>query len=489
MRDKLLKSWKRAGVATIACGIVSLAGCSSYRQTEVLADDQLPDSHNEELRAQLDQLGVDYDTEFVDQLTLPRVTAPIVTATSLQTTAPVGRNTHEQINPPRGANAQSNLGFFPTLSITATSQNNPGRVAGGDNQTDVSFILIPTLKYRGTIKNRHVYEISASSATESYDELSSLDSDNLQLSASIKLDLSDKVKTDIYGVRGESSDPRGTTSTRILDADAVNDEFVEQLLGARVTLGRRTNRLQLSAGVETTELDFTNNQQDQRDRQDDRVSAGVYLNLGPKSSVFLSGSKTNVDFEQPSSDIFDSTNTQISVGLGWEPNYTTSLLLQAGNLEKDFDDATFDDQDVTSYLGKISWLPTEFTSLNFYTSRAFEETTSRNSPVTVSDVFGVNLEHAFTDIFRGQVFINFIDDELIGLRQDETVDYGIGLFFNVNRTLSLGAGWSHIERESSDPSANFESDSYYITATLKPRVSKDFGEPEIQTSDSLRSSN
>ena len=55
-----------------------------------------------------------------------------------------------------------NLGFFPSLTISATQRKNPGRVNGADDEDDVSWSIVPILKYRGAIRNRHVYELTAS---------------------------------------------------------------------------------------------------------------------------------------------------------------------------------------------------------------------------------------------------------------------------------------------------------------------------------------
>ena len=375
----------------VAISVLTVAGwATDYNRVEA------SDGNGAVLR----QLDTNFDTDFADEITSAREFEPIGTNANLRTTAPLGKNSQSAINPPGGVKTQSNLGFFPSLSITVSSQDNPARVADGDSQSDTSFSISPKLKYRGAINSRHIYELAASARSESYEELSSLDSDDLQLSAAIKLDISEKVKADIYGQRAENDDPRGRTATRIIGEQIPNDEFVEESIGGRLTLGRRSNRLQLVVGVERAELDFTNNDQDQRDREDTEVSAGLYLNVAPKTSLFVTGATRDVDFSQASSSTFNSTDTEIAVGVGWEPSYTTSLLVQVGNIEKEFDQGSFPDQDSDSYLGKLSWLPTQFTTVSLYASRAFEESTALNSPVIISDVFGVNLEHAFYQHFQ-----------------------------------------------------------------------------------------
>ncbi len=480
-------AFRNALILVIVLCISGCAGVSGVVETAESSNDQEVDESSVETDSQ-ENKQFKYDTRYVDQLTLPRVAAPIVTGANLQTTATVGRNTQASVNTPKGASAQSNLGFFPSLSIGASSTTNPSRIGSSGDESDSSLRIVPVLKYRGAIKNRHVYELTASASSESFDELNNLDSDNLQLGAAIKLDITKKLQADVFASRAQSSDPRSSTATRVLDSQIQNDEFTEDSVGGRVTIGRRTNPLQFVLGVEHSELDFTNNNQDQRDRTNDILLAGVYLNVGPKTSVFLKGTQDEIDYESGVSASFDSTNRSVNIGVGWEPSYTTSVLAQAGRIEKDFEASGFADQDSNSFLGKLTWLPTEFTSLNLYTSKTFEESTDRSSPVTISELVGVNLEHAFTDALRAQVFVNFIEDELVNFRQDETTDYGLGLFYDFTKWLSLGASWSRTERESSDPSANFDSDTFSITASIKSKIGGAFGEPEIQTSEGLRTS-
>ncbi len=469
--------------------LLALGGCAGSGGTGIPAGDPLPAAGSDDGAAESQQGEPETgdDTEYVDTLSLPTVAAPVVIGTAPQTTAPVGRNTQEAVSPPQGAQVNSNLGFFPSLTISATRRDNPAREHGEDEQEDTSWSIVPVLKYRGAIRNRHVYELGVSAATETFDELEELDSDTLNYNAALRLDMTEKLKVDLYGNHAKSSDTRGATGARLLQPGEANDEYEETAFGGRVTLGRRTNPLQLVLGAQQGDLDFTNNNQDARDRTDQRIHGGVYVNISPRTSFFLNAGQTTIDYAEDGSAGFDSTNTDINLGVGWEPSYTTSLLLQAGTIEKSYDTHSFDDQDTNSYLGKLSWLPTEFTSLNMYTSRTFEETTDRSSPVTVSDLVGLSMDHAFTDSIRGQVYFNLIDDDLVNVRQDETTDYGVGLFYDFNRYLSLGASWSRTDRSSTDPAADYDSDAFSITASIKPARSRDFGEPEIQTSDGLRS--
>jgi hypothetical protein len=434
----------------------------------------------------LEDLDTEYDTRYVDQLTLPRVAAPLASAAKVESSTAVGRGTQRNVNPAPGANVGANAGFFPTLTIRANSRKNPARVAGGDNQTDDSIGIGLDLKYRGLINSRHIYELSASTAREDFDEFVSLDAKNTLFSAALRLDMTQKLKADLYTSYAQNDDTRGVTATRLLDPNEPNDEYEEADYGGRITIGRRTNPVQIVVGAERSNIDFTNNEQSERDREDDQFSAGLYLNVSPKTSLFLIGQQTDIDYESPLSAEFDSRNTELNLGIGWEPSYISSLLLRIGRIEKSFEDSEFEDQDTESYLGKFTWLPSDLSVLSLYVSKTYEESIDRSSPVIESVLSGMNLGHSITDSFRAQAFINFIEDDLINVRQDEITDYGIGLYYNINRWMEVGGSWSRTERDSTDPAAVYNSELFSISLTVRPRFNREFGDSEIHTGDDLR---
>lgn len=454
----------------------SLADTASTNRGDATSDKEM----------RLEELGVEYDTRYVDQLTLPRVAAPLASASALESSAGVGRNTQKSINPSAGANVQANTGFFPRLVIRRSSRDNPARVAGGEDQSDDSLFVGLDLKYRGLIKNRHLYEVGALVSGEEYDELVTLDTEKLDLSAALRLDITEKLKTDLYTSYLESNDSRGITATRLLDTEEFNDEFEDTTFGGRVTIGRRSNPLQLVFGAEYSNLDFTNNDQSQRDREDDQLLAGLYFNVSPVTSLFVSGKQTDIDYKSNASADFDSRNTEVVLGLGWEPSYSSSILLQVGNIDKSFNNSQFEDQDTDSYLGKFTWLPNGLSTINLYASKTYEESVSRESPLIESVLTGVNLAHNFTDAIRGRAHYNLIEDDLINVRLDEISDYGFGLFYRIRRWIEFSATWARAERDSTDANAVYNSEIFSISLAITPRFNRDFGDSRIQTGGDLR---
>ena len=205
------------------------------------AADPVPSADSSVSEAGRAETGSAENTELVDSLSLPAVAVPVATGASPQTTAPVGRNTSVNLAAPAGVQANANLGFFPSLTLSVSKRDNPARIAGGEDQNDVSWTIVPVLVYRGAIRDRHIYELGASASRESFDELVSLDNDSYNLNAALRLDLTEILKVDLYGDTGQGSDTRGGTATRLLPPGVENDTYEQSRYGGRVTIGRRSN--------------------------------------------------------------------------------------------------------------------------------------------------------------------------------------------------------------------------------------------------------
>ena len=239
--------------------------------------------------------------------------------------------------------------------------------------------------------------------------------------------------------------------------------------------------------AEHSDIDFTNNNQDNRDRESDTVGAGVYWNVSPRTSIFANIKETDIDYRLAAQSGFDSDETSATIGIGWEPSYHTSLVAEVGNLEKDLADPGLSDFDSEIYAGRLSWSPSANSNVGIYVSKHTEESTEFIAPFTESELVGISFSHGFTDRLRGEAYVNSIDDDLINVRQDEILDFGIGIFYDLASWVTLGLNWNHTERDSTDPDAEFESNSYGLTATFKPRRAISF--ESLHTREGLGQSN
>jgi hypothetical protein len=463
-----------SATAVVPAGVVVIAQSSTSSSVGTEIDNVKSDAS--ESQEDLEERFED-QIDLFDQYSLPRSAAPVAVDSSLQTSSPIGHNSQKSLSRPEGVRVDAESGFFPSITIGISREINPVRVEKNEKQEyDEDWVLTvaPQIVYRSSINNRHAYEVGVATQYESYDEFTNLDSNSWSLFGALNLNISEKVQGDLYADHTEGNDSRGGTASRILDVDEENDEYVSDTLGGRVTFGRRSNTLQFLLRAENSSWDYTNNNQDSRDRNNFLIGSGVYWNVGPKTSLFVNLDQTDIDYDQQSSSGFDSTETRNTIGIGWEPTFYTSLIFEIGNLKKDLKDPTLTDYDDTTYSGRINWSPTDRSNIGLYASQLTEESTDFESPYILSDILGVDFSYMFTDRFRGNAYYNVLDDDLVDVRQDDTVDFGVGVFYDVARWITLGAGWSHTERESTDPGAEYDYDNYHLTIGLRANKRIDF---------------
>ena len=432
-----------------------------------------------------DEQGTDSesdDNEGDEPYALPQDASPVVVDSNLQTGSPIGHNTQTALTRPRGVRSDSTTGFFPSLTIGAGKESNPRRAPGevATNTTDTVIRITPAIVYRGRINNRHTYELGAAARTESFESFTNLDSNSVVLTSALNLDITAVLQGDIFASHEEGSDIRGATATREVDPFESRDEYKRDNIGGRITIGRRSNILQLVLGVDQDQIKYTNNNQNHRDREDNSFRAGLYWNVGPRTALFLNGRYTELNYIHPAQSGYDSEETSTTVGVGWEPSYSTSVVVEMGNLVKDLKDTTLEDYDDLTYAGRAYWHATNNTTLGVYGSLITEETIALDSPYIVSELIGANLSHSFTERFRGQTYWNQIEDDIVNIRQDDITDFGVSVSYDLKRWLYVGVGWRQYTRESTDPDFDYEAETVSFYLGLKGSKEGKFG--SIQTS-------
>jgi hypothetical protein len=359
------------------------------------------------------------------------------------------------------------------VSTESNPQRAPGEVA--TNTTDTVITITPAIVYRGRINNRHSYEFGAAARTESFDKFTNLDANSVALTAALNLDITEVVQGDIFASHEEGSDIRGATATREVDLFEPSDEYERDNIGGRVTIGRRSNILQLVLGVDQDQIKYTNNNQSHRDREDNSFRAGLFWNVGPRTSLFLNSRYTDINYIDPAQSGYDSEEISTTVGVGWEPSYSTSVVFEMGNLTKDLKDPTLADYDDLTYAGRAYWHATNNTTLGVYGSLVLEETIALDSPYIESELIGANLSHSFTDRFRGQTYWNQIEDDIVNVRQDDITDFGVSVSYDLKRWLYVGVGWRQYTRESTDPGFDYEAETVSFYLGLKGSKEGKFG--------------
>lgn len=398
---------------------------------------------------------------------LPRVSAPGAYGDSVSTGITASSSTQRALSPPPGVGSGATDGLSIDIGVGATRHSNPDRLPEG-SESDTSYVISPSIRYGGEI-GRHQYELGYGAGYQRYSDTDALDSDYQQFNGALRFDLSRILIADLYAGRVEAEEQRGASGARSLAVDEEQDEYQTDTLGGRITLGRRTNTLQLYVGAETNRLEFTNNDQSFRDRDQDTVEAGLFFNIGAATALFVHARETQYDYLAGDPSI-DNTETSFTGGVTWEATSAISLVLEAGRLEKEYDDSGIDGYDGSTYLGKLVWSPRERTNVSLYASRTTEESADADAQWYVSDVSGIDFTQKLGERASLTLHYAMADDEYSNGRRDDVTDYGIAFGYGLFPWMDIGISYNRIEKSSNDPDSEFVDDVYSIFVTIKPDI-------------------
>ena len=118
-----------------------------------------------------------------------------------------------------------------------------------------------------------------------------------------------------------------------------------------------------------------------------------------------------------------------------------------GRAKRSFDgpipDATF-----ASWEGIVTWAPRTYSTFDFYTSRQTSESSGLGNFI-ITEATGVNWNHQWSSVLMTGVSFRFQRDDYQGFnRQDDTKMLGFKVGYKFRRWLTLGAEYSHTQRDS-----------------------------------------
>lgn len=360
-------------------------------------------------------------------------------------------------------------GLYASLSLGYTHHDNVERTST-DPQDDGGLGIGLGLLYRNRV-DRLSYQAAVHTSAVSYDHNDNNDFNDYLLSGGLLYELTEVVDLGLHAGYSSGDEERNASGSRIVPENAETDEVRTRIIGGQITIGRPQSRIQFVLAGSYSEEDYTirdpneiaANAVDLRNRDYDHLSAAVFYNTQGPIRYFLEADVTDINYENTSIRNLDSRETGVFVGALWSISAITSAELKVGQIDKNFDDPAYQDDDDLAYLGTIRWQPTFRTAFTFYGSQRPEESPELFSTYYESRVLGVNVVYQLLpqklDLLG---YYNDIDDNFSSGRDDTTEDYGIGFIYHARPWLGLGFRYGHSQRKSNLPEANYEDDFYNI---------------------------
>lgn len=379
---------------------------------------------------------------------------------------PPSAATGRTLSPPEEVDGRLLPGFYPGISVIATSHSNARRTTTND-QSDVEITISPQLVYRHQLGSNSELRVGYNASTTNFADLSSEDVNSQGLNAALLLNLGDRTRVGVEAGYVEGSEDRGSSAARSgLNIGLGPDEYEQTNIGANVHWGTRQDRLELGLGVTNNDIQYTNNDQSSRDRDRTALRGIAKYNISPKTSLLAEISQSDVDYLDINNNR-DSKERQFTIGADWQPTVLTGFQVRIGQTEKDFDNPQLRDYEGTSYLGRVKWEPTRLTAVSAYVSRAVEESSDAAASFFVSDLIGVTVNHSLSERINLLAYYNNTDDDYSDGRLDKVKDLGAGLDFAMREWLSLNARVGRIKRDSNAAEVPFRDTFISLGVTAK----------------------
>lgn len=343
-------------------------------------------------------------------------------------------------------NAEERQGLLLNGAVKLQHDDNVFRT---DNSvSDSSLLISPELTYL-THMGKHLFAVDYSGEYSAYKDDTSLNYDNHDLGLLARFDHSLKVNTEFKLVYKNEIEEPGTNNSVASLLDEFNQTDKKQA-NAKLYYGTSRSIGQFVFELEHLENRYTNNEQNYRDVDRNKLSGTFYYRIAPKTRLLFQASVGDYDYKIQ--DRFtDQSSTEIYylAGVEWDLTAQTSGSLKLGYQDKDFNDETYRDVSGLSYMLDMMWRPNTYTTIEFAASRMTRESSQLQTSAFITNTYHIKAKHeisARTELKAAYIFGN--DDIATQNRTDNRHNIVLSVQHSLLKWLSLSFDYEFSERDS-----------------------------------------
>jgi hypothetical protein len=321
------------------------------------------------------------------------------------------------------------------------------------NTRDDFFWSLRPAVYLDGLFGKNSYRLGYEGDYAKYFDFSTEDFDDHRLFGDTRLDLNRKLNL-VFGAQYLwAHDPRGSLGNRLIVPGDL-DRWQEYRVKAEFIVGREITRAQIIPWVEFSGMRYTNNGQSIRDfdRQDFRLRGR--WRFTPRLYGLAEGGYANIT-HLDSRNTLDRTETDLLLGFGWQATAKTSGEAMFGILNRNFEDPVRATSNSPTWDIRIYWTPKPYSKVTGYTRRSSEENAGGVGNY-LADSYGALWRHAFTERLELDTSIDYTIAEFDTVREDKYVSFDVGLTYELNRWLDVGATYQYFNRRSNIPGINYD---------------------------------
>ncbi|MCJ7603804.1 MAG: outer membrane beta-barrel protein [Desulfobulbaceae bacterium] len=256
----------------------------------------------------------------------------------------------------------------------------------------------------------------------------------------------------------KAHDPRG------FDSSTVIDRYTSNLTGVNVgyKLGAR---LQLTARLSDFSVDYRDELNDYRDRNDRSISLSLPFALTAKTSLYAGYGLTDVTYD--SFGFRDSKDHDLFAGVGWKMTGKSTGQFQVGYGKKSFADPTLDAEGYLSLGVHLDHSFSSKSSVRISGYRGTQEASVSTTDYLLTDALSASCSHRFSARWAGSLSATYEQDDYKGGasadRRDTIFSVRPGMRFFWGERLFAELGFSFQERDSSLAEFSYQANSVIIS--------------------------
>jgi hypothetical protein len=262
-------------------------------------------------------------------------------------------------------------------------------------------------------------------------------------------------------VRGH--DPRGSTDRGISDQP---DRYKMTTPSAMYAFGAPGAAGRVEAYYTYADKHYLNNRAVTvtSDRETTEFGAAFYWRVMPKTYLMAEARRTDLSYREPNSPL-SAMERRYYAGVMWDATASTSGTIKVGRLQREFEHGTAPDFSGPSWEAVVTWTPRTYSKFDFFTGRQTNESTGLGNFILTS-ITGVTWSHSWSSVLMTGVDVRYQKDEYQGFdRTDEVKSIGLKVGYKFRRWLTLGAEYTHTQRDSNIPGFEYDRNLYLLTAT------------------------
>jgi hypothetical protein len=315
--------------------------------------------------------------------------------------------------------------------------------------SDSSIKISPDLQYF-TYMGKHILAVDYQGDYAAYKENTKLNYNDHDISLYARLDHSLKINSEFkLSYKDEIEDPGSNNSSSLLISQF--NQTNKKQASAKFYYGTQQSIGQLVLGLDHRENRYTNNLQNYRDVDHNRITTTFFYRIAPKTRLLFQASIGNYDYiiknkfpDQSSEESF------YLAGVEWDITAKTSGTFKLGYQGKNFEQNVYNDITGLSYMLDMTWKPNTYSTIEIGASRMTRESSQRLTSAFVTHSYTVNAEHKITPRTKLKAKYIYDNDDIVTVRSrtDKRHNVTLSVDHSLLTWLNISLNYQFIERSS-----------------------------------------